>query len=68
MPGYADSVLSYVKNGQIAIWTPMPFMPKKFQLELKNTLEEYYTPVPWKEIEHIPKPENTYSIILFKKR
>jgi hypothetical protein len=68
IPDYADSVLNYVKNGQIAIYSPLNYMPVDFQLELKNILEEYYTPIPWKEIEHIPKPENAHSMILFRKR
>jgi len=69
IPGYADSVLSYVKNGQIVIYTPLKMIPIEFQIELKNTLEELYTPIPWKEVEHIPKPEGVPpERILFRKR
>jgi len=69
MPGYADSVLNYAKNGQIVIFTPLGMMPIEFQKELINILEELYTPIPWKEVEHIPKPEGMPpERILFRKR
>jgi hypothetical protein len=70
IPGYADSVLNYAKNGQIAIYNGMSNgIPLEFQKELINILEELYTPIPWKEIEHIPKPEGIpLERILFRKR
>ena len=67
IPGYTDSILNYAKNGQIAIYEIPKTFP--FQKELKNILEELYTPIPWKEIEHIPKPEGMPpERILFRKR
>jgi hypothetical protein len=70
IPNYTDSVLNYVKNGQIAVYDPLgEAISKEFQKELKNILEELYTPIPWKEIEHIPKPEGIPpERILFRKR
>jgi hypothetical protein len=69
IPGYADSVLNYARNGQIAVYTSLKSMPVEFQKELINILEELYTPIPWKEIEHIPKPEGIPpERILFRKR
>jgi len=69
IPGYADSVLNYAKNGQLAIFTTNSIKPIEFQKELINILEEQYTPIPWKEVEHIPKPEGLPpERILFRKR
>jgi len=72
IPGYADSVLNYVKNGQIVIYNFDPDitrLPVEFLKPLKNILEELYTPIPWKEVEHIPKPEGMPpERILFRKR
>jgi len=66
IPGYADSVLNYVKNGQIVIYDRVTL---EFPKEIENILEEQYTPIPWKEIEHIPKPEGVPpERILFRKR
>jgi len=69
IPGYADSILNYVKNAQIAVYGDLGgITPKKFQEELKNILEELYTPIPWKEVEHIQKPEGIPpDRILFRK-
>jgi len=68
MPGYADSVLNYAKNGQIVIFTPLE-APIEIRKELINILEELYTPIPWKEVEHIPKPEGMPpERVLFRKR
>jgi len=69
IPNYADSVLNYAKNGEIVIY----FLPTRtgsmeFHKELIDILEEQYTPIPWKEIEHIPKPENITALILFRKK
>jgi len=68
--GYADSVLNYVRNGQIAVYDPLgEAISIEFQKELIKILEEQYTPIPWKEIEHIPKPEGIPpERILFRKR
>jgi len=70
IPGYADSVLNYANNGQIVIFRIRTSgIPLEFQKELINILEELYTPIPWKEIEHIPKPEGVPpERILFRKR
>jgi len=70
IPNYADSILNYVKNGQLAIYADLGgIIPIEFQKELINILEELYTPTPWKEIEHIQKPEGLPpERILFRKR
>jgi len=71
IPGYADSVFNYVKNGQIVIYDApwSKAISIEFQKELENILEELYTPIPWKEVEHIPKPEGVPpERILFRKR
>lgn len=70
IPNYADSVLNYVRNGQIAIYADLGgITPIEFQKELNAILEELYTPIPWKEIELIPKPEGVPpERILFRKR
>jgi len=70
IPDYADSVLNYVRNGQIAVYDPLgEAISIEFQKELINILEEQYTPIPWKEIEHIPKPKGIPpERILFRKR
>jgi len=37
--------------------------------EQVDILEKLYTPIPWKEVEHIPKPEGMpQERILFRKR
>jgi len=70
IPDYADSILSYVKNGQIVFYGYLEMQtPIKFQEELIKVLEELYTPIPWKEVEHIPRPEGIPpERILFRKR
>jgi len=50
------------------IYTPLIWLPIEFQKEINDILEELYTPIPWKEIEHIPKPEGMPpERVLFRK-